>query len=710
MLQPGAQHTRARRTRIAGDASLGIQIHEGLLHQGDGPGAHRPPDEGLLYGCDVQPWLGGRAHDQAGLFDLAVGHPQSACDHHITRATLNATKHRLVPVLVGRKVHGHHDLALGGILAQAVLDTIPTLGGLLSPVLDARPQNHQGGQDLEAPAGGNATDGDPGPNLRRPMRASLGQAGVVLADQDIVRELVKGSHRAKPGAKAAHLNARQVWDSAQVNDVVWRLLQLVQDLHDARPEWVQQTLREALKLSTVTVIQSVIGGGRSCRAEVPVQLAAHAALCAIRIGKPVKLQLSRTEQLRYTAKRHPLQVTLRTQVDEVGRLHRVEARLLLDGGAYATSSAQALETVILHALGPYHCDSVYVHGVVVATNRPPNAALAEFDIAAMHFCIERQMDQIANSRTLNPVAVRKVNVLRGGDSLHTGDVLRWAVGVEVVETAERLAKAPLVAVRRPGPAKSLPGQGVGLSLCCLQPQGGGAVSVELRGEKIRLLVPYVDAGEGHPTRFAVLVSRALKVPISSVVVRPMDTSRIQPSMASPPEIQLALGRVVQRLVKIVAQEVGSRSSDFARLLKKRTSTKRIRVEEPILPREGLSVAFHAAIVDLLVDPDTGEVTLRRIVTTSAGRRPVHARSRRSSWREPSVAPSARPCPRSWRLAPRALGASAEWVAFPRQAPCLSWSPNSSWPPTLWGQLSPRTAWAERSWVPSPKPLNKPPAR
>jgi CO/xanthine dehydrogenase Mo-binding subunit len=233
------------------------------------------------------------------------------------------------------------------------------------------------------------------------------------------------------------------------------------------------------------------------------------------------------------------------------------------------------------------------------------------------------MDQIANYRALNPVGVRKVNVLRGGDSLHTGDVLRWAVGVEVVETAERLAQAPLTAFRRPGSAKSLPGRGVGLSFCCLQPKGGGRVSIELRGAKVRVLVPYVDAGEGHPTRFALLVSRALKLPISTVVVLPMDTSRIQPSPAWPSEIQAALGRVVQRLVKIVAQEVGGSTSDFSILLAKRNSRKRIRVEEPILPREGLSVAFHAAVVDLLVDPDTGEVTLRRIVTTSAGRRPVH---------------------------------------------------------------------------------------
>lgn len=393
----------------------------------------------------------------------------------------------------------------------------------------------------------------------------------------------------------------------------------------SRPEWVQETLRACLDIQQVTVVQSVIGGGRSCRAEVPVQLAGQAGLLARAIGKPVKLQLSRTEQLRYTAKRHPLRVTLRTQVDEVGRLHRVEARLLLDGGAFATTSSQALQTAVLHALGPYHCDSVHLHGVVVATNRPPNSALAEFDIAAMHFCIERQMDQIANSRNLNPVAVRKVNVLRGGDSLHTDEVLRWAVGVEVVETAERLAKAPLGAVQRRGPAKSLPGRGVGLSLCCQQPQGGGSVAVELRGKKVRVLVPYVDAGEGHPTRFAMIVSRALNLPVSSVVVRPMDTSRVQPSMASPPELQLAVARVAQRLHKIVGQEVRSKSRDFSRLLAKRSSTKRIRVEEPIQPRPGLSVAFHAAVVDLLVDPDTGEVTLRRIVTTSAGRRPVHPR-------------------------------------------------------------------------------------
>lgn len=393
----------------------------------------------------------------------------------------------------------------------------------------------------------------------------------------------------------------------------------------SRPERVQETLERGLGIPEAVVIQSVIGGGRSCRAEVPAQLAAQAALLAKAAGAPVKLQLHRTEQLRYTAKRHPLQVTLRTRVDGVGRLHRVEGRILMEGGAYSTSSAQALERVLLHALGPYHCESVHLHGVVVATNRPPNASLGELDSGAIQFCMERQLDSIAAFLHLDPVAVRKVNLLRGGDSLHTGESLRWAVGIEVVERALKLAERELPLLERPFPAKSLPGRGVGLSLAASRPQGGGAVALELRGSKVRVLVPYVDAGEGHPTRFALLVSRALQLPLEQIRVRPLDTSRIPPSQANPPEIQAALGRVSARLIRILGQEVGGGDEDFASLLARRSSTKRIRVEEAVRPRKALACAFHAAVVDLIVDPDTGEVTLRRVVTVSAGRRPVHMR-------------------------------------------------------------------------------------
>ena len=62
--------------------------------------------------------------------------------------------------------------------------------------------------------------------------------------------------------------------------------------------------------------------------------AAHAALLALKVGRPVKLIYRRDEDMRATTKRHPAIIRIRSMTGADGMLQRWEADLLMDGGAY----------------------------------------------------------------------------------------------------------------------------------------------------------------------------------------------------------------------------------------------------------------------------------------------------------------------------------------------------------------------------------------
>jgi CO/xanthine dehydrogenase Mo-binding subunit len=87
----------------------------------------------------------------------------------------------------------------------------------------------------------------------------------------------------------------------------------------------------------------------------------------------------------------------RHEADEGGHLVRVEARILLDGGAYASTTSAVLANACYFAVGPYRCDSVKIDGVGVRTNNPPCGAMRGF--GAVQSCVgyEAQMDRLSAS-------------------------------------------------------------------------------------------------------------------------------------------------------------------------------------------------------------------------------------------------------------------------------------------------------------------------
>ena len=146
------------------------------------------------------------------------------------------------------------------------------------------------------------------------------------------------------------------------------------------PYYVHKALVVLLKLppDRVRVVQTETGGGFGGKEEYPSILACHAAILALKSGRPVKMIYDRVEDLLATTKRHPSIVRASHGLTRDGRITAMDIEVLMDGGAYATLSAVVLSRGVIHAAGPYRCDHVRIRGRAMMTHTPPNGAFRGF--------------------------------------------------------------------------------------------------------------------------------------------------------------------------------------------------------------------------------------------------------------------------------------------------------------------------------------------
>jgi CO/xanthine dehydrogenase Mo-binding subunit len=192
------------------------------------------------------------------------------------------------------------------------------------------------------------------------------------------------------------------------------------------PYYVVKALAPALDLPErrIRVIQAPTGGGFGGKEEYPSIVALHAALLALKAGRSVKLIYDRPEDMVATTKRHPSRVRHRTGLDTDGRLLAQDVEVLLDAGAYVTLSPVVLSRAVIHAAGPYHCENVRIQGRAMFTNHPPFGAFRGFGTPQVHFAGERHMDVIAHRLEIDPIELRRTNLLRDGQTTATGQVIR----------------------------------------------------------------------------------------------------------------------------------------------------------------------------------------------------------------------------------------------------------------------------------------------
>lgn len=171
----------------------------------------------------------------------------------------------------------------------------------------------------------------------------------------------------------------------------------------------------------VRLVLGGVGGAFGAREDISLQV--HTCLLALRTSRPVRISYSREESFYGHVHRHPARIWMRHHADADGRIVKVEARMVFDGGAYCSTSPAVLINGITHTQGPYKCDNAVVDGWAVRTNNPPCGAMRGFGVVQACFAHESQMDKLAVACGLSPVEIRLRNAMETGDRLITGQVV-----------------------------------------------------------------------------------------------------------------------------------------------------------------------------------------------------------------------------------------------------------------------------------------------
>jgi CO/xanthine dehydrogenase Mo-binding subunit len=183
-----------------------------------------------------------------------------------------------------------------------------------------------------------------------------------------------------------------------------------------------------------------IGGAFGAREDVSLQI--HLCLLARHTGRPVKMVYDRQESFVGHVHRHPARMWFRHEATATGNLVRVKAKLLLDGGAYTSSSPAVIANASYFAVGPYRCPSVHIDGLMPRTNNPPCGAMRGFGAVQACFGHEAQRDRLASALGMDPLDLRLRNALAPGDPMSTtGQIIPGSL--PTAEVIEQLRRIPL---------------------------------------------------------------------------------------------------------------------------------------------------------------------------------------------------------------------------------------------------------------------------
>lgn len=374
-------------------------------------------------------------------------------------------------------------------------------------------------------------------------------------------ELVVEGDYAVPHQEHAYIenNAAAAWFEEDGTLVVLASMQC--------PYYVHKALKPLFDLPAhkVRVVQAVTGGGFGGKEEYPNMIAGHAALLAKKAGRPVKIVYDRHEDMLATTKRHPARIHHRTAVRRDGTLVAQDIDVLMDGGAYLTLSPVVLSRGTLHATGPYDCPNVRIRSRVVATHTPPNGAFRGFGAPQTLFAAELHMERVAEAIGVDPVAIRRKNVVRVGSTLAVGQVLRESVGA-LAALDDCVKRSGFREKRREYARwnwrKDQPTwKGIGLAVVH---HGSGftgsgethlasraAVALTRQGA-IVVLAASTEFGQGTNTMFSQVAADTLGLPYEWITVETPDTSKVPDSG---PTVASRTCMVVGRLVRQAALDL-----------------------------------------------------------------------------------------------------------------------------------------------------------
>jgi CO/xanthine dehydrogenase Mo-binding subunit/aerobic-type carbon monoxide dehydrogenase small subunit (CoxS/CutS family) len=280
-----------------------------------------------------------------------------------------------------------------------------------------------------------------------------------------------------------------------------------------------------LPVDKVHVAQLPIGGAFGGKTDMLLER--FLALGALKTGRAVKMTLTREESLRVHAKRHASWIHIKAGVDASGHILALQDRVLLDAGAYASSSAAILMAGCVTNTGPYFIPNLDLHAQAWYTNNVIGGAMRGFGAPKIAFAVESALDELARSLAMDPLEFRLLNALDVGLPSVVDHVQE--PGVVTIKQTIRAAQEEL---RRTVVPPSQGTRRIGVGVACMMktvgvgrstPESAGAiVELDARG-RCKVLTGYCEMGQGANALLLGLAAQELGLPLDHIQVILPDT-------------------------------------------------------------------------------------------------------------------------------------------------------------------------------------------
>jgi len=353
--------------------------------------------------------------------------------------------------------------------------------------------------------------------------------------------------------------------------------------------------------------------------------------------RPVKMMMTYEEELTAGNPRHAATIRVRTALDADANILAMAGRLVFNTGAYAGFTPLPMLYGFRKFAGAYRVPNCTLDVLRVYTNTVPGGHMRSPGSPQINFAVESHIDMIAHQIGMDPLELRRRNAIVDGDLSPMGEKRS---GIRCVEAIEAGAQAFDWAAPRP------PHVGRGVSLYEFPPATFGPSNVTLtmrRDGRVTALVGAADAGTGFLTVAAQLVAGRLGIPLSDVDLVQGDTltagfdvggSGSRLTITINQAITDAAGKMNQALLELASERLNCAPSDVqtdeeGRFVAQGAAIDRRglmqwaaeRGKAPIVCK-GMNTpgkpdditSFAAQFAEVEVDPETGQVRVRRVVT------------------------------------------------------------------------------------------------
>ena len=426
---------------------------------------------------------------------------------------------------------------------------------------------------------------------------------------------------------------------------------------NAGPHMKARPLSNALGIPTsdVRVRKVMVGGHFGGRSEIsPADF--MAALLSKKSRRPVKLVYTREENFNCVRQVHGSITDCRIGVDAEGKLTAIDMKVIMDGGAYASTGPIAASVAYIMIEETYKFSHFRYEAIRAYTNKPPRGMYPHHP-RTTYAGLELLLDRIAEKLGIDPLEFRIKNAVHEGYVTPTRSVITSCGEVETMRLAAERAGWKEKRGHLP-PYRGI-GMGCGamISGFPMGIRGGSAAFVRFNEDGDAVVISGVmDNGQGNDHMVAQIAAEELGIPLDRVKVITGDTS-VTPSdqgaysqastLISGGAVKAAAADAKEQLLEVAAQMLEANKTDLqareGRIFVKgepersvdiskvaRTALSRNRAilgrgdrwpdADPKRdwiknPRGQVASAysFGTAVAEVEVDPETGKVTLLNMV-------------------------------------------------------------------------------------------------